>query len=171
MKNPKQKLDKQFLKVIRNLQHEIGHEIEAVNCGGCGVFALLFYMAVKDKFPDVKISVTDEASCIDDLKFAASNIARNGNRVPDELRWQFDVDDLAVDHIMVKIGNTHIDGEETMSHSTWMKRHGKNHRGYYTVDELKAALKFGNWNSWYRRTQNKKLQKLIEQHLDCKIKI
>ena len=156
-----------FLLIVEKLQSDIKKQIKSLNCGGCGIFAYLFYMAIKDKFPEVEISIYDRWMDINEIKDIASIIAKNNNTIPEYGLNHELVDHLACSHVMVKLGDQHIDGYGIINHEKW--EDFNSNRGYYTVEELKTALIFGSWNDNYCRGQNPKLQKLIEKHLDCKI--
>ncbi len=158
----------QFLDVVKQLQKHIRSKIDSLNQGGCGVFTLMFYMAIKDRFPEAKISIYSNYLDVKKIKTLANEINQNGNNLPDDID-EYAVQFLACSHVMVRLGDYHIDGYDIIDHEEWDDQHSNT--GYYTLEELKTALIFGSWNTWYERDQNPKLQKLIEKHLKCKIEI
>lgn len=153
-------MDVFFLKITK-MQSDLRVMFPKLNNGGCGIFSILFYKMVKNKFPKIKLVVFGKNISIKVKKRVASNVKNNGYD-PD-----YNPNVLACNHHMILVGDHYIDG-----HNTFHKSRLKSLRddygyygGKYTVEELKLALKYGCWNPTWKTEMNKGLRIVMETHM------
>lgn len=166
----KVKPTKKFINtVIRPLIDSISDKIDSINCGGCGVFALLLYLGLRDKYSDIEIACYDDYEEIEEKRNNIQYIIKNGKPLNESMSF-------SCSHVVVRIGNWFVDGQLIMTPKRWKKevRLDDGNEGRLTIDELVILLKKGvsrgHWNNEYNRKQNKKVKKIIEHHLKSSIK-
>ncbi len=159
-----------LISTIEPMIDEIQSTIIRINSGGCGIFALLFYMGLESKYKDIEICCYDDWEDINYKKDNINDVIKNGYD-----RWSSYY--FSCSHVVVRVGKWYIDGETIMDKRQWKKevKSDGGNEGTFTKEELIISLKLGRenyqWNSNYRRGQNSKLKKIIEHHTETKIKL
>ena len=128
---------------VSGLQKEIRKSIDALNSGGCINFAYYFSKKLRELNIDHKVVFTD----YDKINFTYKKF-------------------VAVSHVLIYIDNIGwIDGEETYTNDSFKKTYARQLKKISLVklNNLRS-YKYG-WNVWYERSQNAKLEKLINKHI------
>ena len=128
---------------VSGLQKEIRKSIDALNCGGCINFAYYFSKKLRELSIDHKVVFTD----YDKINFTYKKF-------------------VAVSHVLIYIDNIGwIDGEETYTNDSFKKTYVRQLKKIPLVKlNNLGSYKYG-WNVWYKRSQNAKLEKLINKHI------
>ena len=152
--------------IIQNLQAEVEHYIPSLNCGGCGVFALEAYRALRSS--DIKVVIVAledrDRPTISMNKETIKNIAN---------AFDYEKDELAFPHAWLYLPEYNIafDGYEKIyadAKDVIMPEYvGRYHEvGFYEEEELDVVVKYGLWNSTYQTKHNSKLKELCNNHLN-----
>ena len=128
---------------VSRLQKEIRKSIDALNSGGCINFAYYFSKKLRELNIDHKVVFTD----YDKINFTYKKFA-------------------AVSHVLIYVDNIGwIDGEETYTNTSFKKNYVRQLKKIPLVklNNLRS-YKYG-WNNWYEKSQDTKLEKLINKHI------
>ena len=145
---------------LKVMYYYLDLNVRSINNGGCGIFALMFYKAIKPFFINSKIVVKDYSNSKFGYRIDKINSIMNNN--------PFDTNNkegIVFPHILIDIDGFLFDGEiNTLSYSLYDKEEIYAEMSIYgeiTQEQLEFIIKHGRWNSDYCRTQNKLIENII----------
>lgn len=138
---------------IRKINQDIFVNVIRINNGGCGVFA--YYLAKRLKKLKIKHSI-----CVLDA-WGQKSFQDTWGKYLNEVRNNNlnNGCNLSANHFMIKIKDVFVDGTRTTRFPTFHVC------GKYTIEDMKLALKYGDWNPDYNVKQNIKVKRIIDKHL------
>lgn len=158
---------------LTNLFESIIKEIEKakinnINKGGCGWFCYFLIKNLRKFGIQSKIARIEDYGYFNHWKDGFENFKNSS----DENQFYYN-EYLTASHFMVKMGRTFVDGKKQVnlnkapskikySELDMILGWGKV-TGYYTLEDIKLALKHGSWNSTYDTKHNKNLEKIINK--------
>jgi hypothetical protein len=161
------KNEKDLTNLFRDINLRIGENSTlqyTINRGGCGWFSFYLSNTLKQYGVKTKIARLEDSGTY--------NWWKNGFKIIKEAKENLNNDHITASHFMVKIGHIFVDGNSTIN----LKKSTKNFNafelesllgwkkvnGYYSIKDMKLALKLGVWNYAYNTSNNKIVKKIIE---------
>lgn len=128
-----------LLKTILEIQTELRSNIDELNMGGCGFFAIIMYSVMKRYGFNCKIV------------FYSSREKKIINNIFNEIKSKNfnNAHDLSVNHVFIKYKNYFFDG-----HGFLFKGIDVDVTGEFSIKELALSLKYGKWNSKFSPNHN-----------------
>lgn len=160
-----------LIELFENIVIKTSNKIDSINFGGCGFFA--YYLVDTLQRYGVKCTIA-RLEHYDSFNWWKKDFEKFKNLK----RKKRGYDNLSASHFMAKVGKIYVDGGKYVQLLNYkspskigeevLRKHLKYRKitGYYTLEEMKIALEYGNWNQCYDRKQNTKLRKIIET--ECK---
>ncbi len=145
------------LEQIASLNEKLENELPYINHGGCGLFTKLLYEKLVADHPTIKIIWFDSYLSAEERNDLITYTTNNGY-------GDGRGNSLSCSHIMIELYGFHIDGHtiyKQFDHQ-WANR---TYQGYFTIDELNLAIKYGYWNSMYDKSKTPVVEKLIDKIL------
>ena len=145
---------------IRMAAEEIAADLRNVvfdiNNGGCGVFAQLFCEQLKKRGIKFRIAAFGGQYTKDKnmrkKKAYVREILKDNNFI--------NAGETSAGHFMVIVGDLIIDGTTTETTKAFYDWHSRP-IGYYTLEEMTTAVRYGDWSSSYNREHNATVKELI----------
>lgn len=167
--------------LINSFNGTLHYEIERINSGGCGVFALETARLLKQYGFDVEIWIADFTWAANEFMYETSLRQHCSNIThiqKSAIRNQKAKNGKAADHLLVQVGNVMFDSEQV-----WEVNNDENIEGQLlftyngafwqlmiTVsDEVLNHMVYelpDKWNPIYDRSQNELMKTMIEIQLD-----
>lgn len=158
------RMTESFAQFLSSAVDDINQEIELLNHGGCGIFAVQFARLLQELGYENVVIVGMQTNADEiDRSFHKHNLemlrdARANNYKPCDVR--------AYNHYMVKVGNWFFDSENAAKKTEkWLDIYVYDDKvryypvGDHSVEDMEFANKFAFlWNNEYNRRQNKKVE-------------
>jgi len=147
-------MDLRLYRAIKEIQFRLEIELDLLNNGGCGYFAIIMHHILLKKY-NIKSQII----------FCGNRPLTLYKKVIEEVKKNnFDNGALlSASHVLLKIDNYYFDGH------SFEEIHEFNPIGVMKREDLILSLKYGAWNSMYHfhKNGNKKITDTIKDVLSC----
>jgi hypothetical protein len=143
-------------KVITKIQKKVSKDIDSVNNGGCGVFALFTHIEL------AKVGLASEIIVLDRGDNSVLNKRVTINKLMNnEAKGisDYKIRDTSFSHCLIKCEDIIFDSDEVYEPS----RLDAYDVGTYTLAEMAIAVAVGGWNPTYEREDNAEMQSIISE--------
>lgn len=135
---------------IKEIQFRLEIELNLLNYGGCGYFAIIMHHILLTKY-NIKSQII----------FCGNRTLKKYKEIFKEIKQNnFNNSNLlSASHVLLKIDNYYFDGHSFQEENEFQKI------GIMTKKELILSLKFGSWNDMYKtfhKKGNKKINFIIK---------
>lgn len=163
--------EKKIVEALENLGADVSRNVEALNCGGCGVYAWLVAEALHALGIKTEVVATNmgygDLVDLNEVREAISALQLN---IGSKRHWEQLGAQFAHVGVRIKVGRKYYVADANAVNpgksrlSNW-----KVYKGAYTLEEAEAfAKEKRGWNDWFDRSQIPTIRKLVNKHLSPK---
>jgi len=155
-------------KCLAAIASEVSHNVDYVNCGGCGVYATELAKRMKKLgFTDMKLRVYSYPNANNERLVNVASVERKvfGDNLPDNLR-EWSVNGVSFCHVRMEWGFRvwDVEGDEpAKTDKAW--RWYPRHPGSLSLKAMnRLSAKKAGWNTMFDRTQIPLMRQIMDKH-------
>lgn len=163
--------EEKLVEALDKLGADVLQNVDALNCGGCGVYAWLVAEALHALGIKTEVVATGMGYGSDvDLNKVRESISANMLNLGAKRHWEQLGATFAHVGVRIKIGRKYyVADANSVNPGKTRLANWKVYKGAYTLEEAEAFAKEARgWNDWFDRKQIPTIRQLVNKHLSPK---